>query len=250
MSGVNSSSGGGGETTTGSSADNGSSEGIILFLSVCLLLGCLCRLLVLRFPRVPLPFTVLLLFVGVVMGSIAQYSGSGGNSFQDAIFAFSALPPKLALYIFLPVLIFDSAFNVHFHLFWHSLWSALLLAFPGALVALSFVAIVAVFAFDYGWSWAEALMLGSILSSTDPVAVVGMLRELGSEQSLATLIEAESLLNDGSAFVVYLLTQSILIQGNTPATQTIIGQLCQYAIGHTQLSSAVCAAELLAAVLL
>ena len=131
------------------SDDSSSAEGVVLFLSVCLLIGCICRLLVQRIPRVPLPFTVLLLFVGVVMGSIAQYSGSGDNTFQDAIFSFTNLPPHLALYVFLPSLLFDSAFSVHFHLFMHSLWAALLLAFPGALMAVAFVALFARYVFDY-----------------------------------------------------------------------------------------------------
>ena len=202
----------------------------MLLLSVCLLLGCVCRLLVQRMPRVPLPFTVLLLFVGVLMGSIAQYGGVHSNVFQSAIFSFANIPPHLGLYVFLPVLIFDSAFNVHFHLFLHSLTAALLLAFPGALIALTFVALFAVYVFDYSWGWAEGLMLGAILAATDAVAVVALMRDLGSSASLATLIEAESLLNDGSAFVVYLLTQSILIGGDS-STRSIVGSLFQYALG-------------------
>ena len=213
------------------SIDDGSSaEGIVLFLSVGLLIGCICRWLVQRMPRVPLPFTVLLLVVGVAMGSIAEYGGGGSNVLKEAILTFTDIPPRLGLYIFLPVLIFDSAFNVHFHLFIHNLYAALLLAFPGALICLFFVALFARYVFDYGWSWSEALMLGAILSSTDPVAVVGLLRDLGSSPALATLIEAESLLNDGSAFVVYLLTESILIGGDS-STRSIVGSLFQYALG-------------------
>ena len=62
------------------------------------------------------------------------------------------------------------------------------------------------------------------------MAVVGLLRDLGAEQSLATLIEAESLLNDGSAFVVYLVTQAILLGGDTSAS-TIVSNVFQYALG-------------------
>ena len=46
-------------------------------------------------------------------------------------------------------------------------------------------------------------MMGSILSATDPVAVVALLKELGASISLNTLIEGESLLNDGVAMVFY-----------------------------------------------
>ena len=124
-----------GMSSTGSSVDpddTTAGEEIVLFLSICLLIGCVCRWLVKRFDRLPLPFTVLLLFVGVVMGALVGYDHKADNAFQTAILTFSNLPPHLALYLFLPVLIFDSAFNVHFHLFMHSLWASLLLAFPGA----------------------------------------------------------------------------------------------------------------------
>jgi len=215
------------EAATDSSA---SGEEIVLFLSVAILIGCLCRWLVKRFDRLPLPFTVLLLFVGVIMGALVGYDHKADNEFQASILQFSNLPPHLALYLFLPVLIFDSAFNVHFHLFMHSLWASLLLAFPGAVLALMSAALVVYYCFDYGWSWSESLLLGSILAATDPVAVVSLMRDLGSNYALSALVEAESLLNDGSAYVVYLVVQSTLLNGTTDAG-SVVGSLFQYSLG-------------------
>ena len=57
------------------------------------------------------------------------------------------------------------------------------------------------------------MLLGGILSATDPVAVVALLREMGIKKSLATLIEAESLLNDGTAVVVYSILLKAVEQG-------------------------------------
>ena len=48
-------------------------------------------------------------------------------------------------------------------------------------------------------------MFGAIVSATDPVAVVALLKELGVAKDLSTLIEGESLLNDGTAMVVFLV---------------------------------------------
>ena len=48
-------------------------------------------------------------------------------------------------------------------------------------------------------------MAGSVLSATDPVAVVALLKELGASVKFGTLIEGESLLNDGTAMVFYQL---------------------------------------------
>lgn len=55
--------------------------------------------------------------------------------------------------------------------------------------------------------WDTALMMGAILSATDPVAVVQLLKSLGASPSLGTLIEGESLLNDGTAYVMFLIFQ-------------------------------------------
>ena len=62
----------------------------------------------------------------------------------------------------------------------------------------------------YGsWTWDLCLLLGTITSATDPVAVVAMLRELGAKVSLSTTIEGESLLNDGSAVVLFVVLKGI-----------------------------------------
>ena len=61
----------------------------------------------------------------------------------------------------------------------------------------------------YGWGWGASLMLGSILSATDPVAVVALLKEVGASKRLGHIIEGESLVNDGTAIVVFSLLNEI-----------------------------------------
>ena len=60
------------------------------------------------------------------------------------------------------------------------------------------------------FTWNAALLYGSIISATDPVAVVALLKEIGASRKLATLIEGESLLNDGTAMVVFLLVLDLV----------------------------------------
>jgi len=55
------------------------------------------------------------------------------------------------------------------------------------------------------------LVYGSIISATDPVAVVALLKELGASKRLSTMIEGESLLNDGTAMVVFLVLEEMLV---------------------------------------
>ena len=62
---------------------------------------------------------------------------------------------------------------------------------------------------SYEWDWVTCFMTASILCATDPVAVVASLHTLGAPEKLSTLIEAESLLNDGSAFVLFLIFEKV-----------------------------------------
>jgi len=48
-------------------------------------------------------------------------------------------------------------------------------------------------------------MMGSIISATDPVAVVALLKSLGASKKFQTIIEGESLINDGTAMVFFML---------------------------------------------
>ena len=63
--------------------------------------------------------------------------------------------------------------------------------------AVANVSIFPQYIFPYQWNWSTSLLLGGLLSATDPVAVVALLKELGASKKLNTLIEGESLMNDG-----------------------------------------------------
>jgi len=75
-------------------------------------------------------------------------------------------------------------------------------------------ALMMTYLFDYndskGFSWNAALMYGSIISATDPVAVVALLNTLGASKRISTMIEGESLLNDGTAMVAFLIMLKIV----------------------------------------
>ena len=68
-----------------------------------------------------------------------------------------------------------------------------------------------------GFSFKAALMYGSIISATDPVAVVSLLNTLGASKRITTMIEGESLLNDGTAMVLFLILLEI-VEGIDPLT--------------------------------
>ena len=88
--------------------------------------------------------------------------------------------PHLILTTFLPVLLFESAFAMDVHIFYKMFWQVIILAVLGLAVATALSGVMAKMVFaEYNWNWLEAMLFGSIISATDPVAVVSLLNGLG-----------------------------------------------------------------------
>jgi NhaP-type Na+/H+ or K+/H+ antiporter len=83
------------------------------------------------------------------------------------------------------------------------------LAGPGVLLCTAILGALFKWSLPYGWGWDTCLMFGAILSATDPVAVVSLLKEVGASKRLGHIIEGESLVNDGTAIVVFKLLNDI-----------------------------------------
>ena len=141
---------------------------------------------------------------------------------SEAIHWGANLDPHLILYVFLPILIFEAAFAMDVHTFKKSFTNAFYLAGPGIITATLFSGGLVWAMVHYGmpglesWNtwmingdpntiWYLCFLFGAIVSATDPVAVVALLKELGASKKLGTLIEGESLLNDGTAIVVFVV---------------------------------------------
>lgn len=180
----------------------------LVLLVVALFFGVLCQTVL---KRTPVPYTVLLLLIGMLFGYFDyQYSRTGDypggyndSALHVSIRQWSKINPHLVLYAFLPVLIFESAFNCNWHIFRRELGQILLLAVPGVVVCTVLTATFIRY-LPFGISnWNACLMIGAMLSATDPVAVVALMKELGTSERLSTLIEGESLLNDGTSIVIF-----------------------------------------------
>ena len=120
-----------------------------------------------------------------------------------------AIGPHTMLSVFLPALVFESAFSLEWHTFRKCAAQVLWLAGPGVLLGTFLMGSLLKATLPYGWGWGSSLMLGSILSATDPVAVVALLKEVGASKRLGHIIEGESLVNDGTAIVVFSLLNQI-----------------------------------------
>jgi NhaP-type Na+/H+ or K+/H+ antiporter len=140
-----------------------------------------------------------------VIGENPEWAGDNVNKILSGVRNASWFDPHALLYIILPPLLYESACSMSWHVLRKVLPSALLLAVPGVMLNTGFTSLFVWRAFTVNGerpSYASSVLLSSILSATDPVAVVSALAALGAPQKLSTIVEGESLLNDGSAVVL------------------------------------------------
>jgi len=156
--------------------------------------------------RIRVPFTVLLVVVGAGISFISDTFDDQHVALLNMLRGLS-LSPDLILYVFLPTLIFESAFNLNARQLWQNIIPILTLAVPGLLLSTGIIA--GILLLTTSIPVLPALLLGAILSATDPVAVIALFRQLGAPRRLTVLVEGESLFNDATAIVL----AGILIAG-------------------------------------
>jgi CPA1 family monovalent cation:H+ antiporter len=125
----------------------------------------------------------------------------------------------LIFYVFLPTLIFESAFNLDVRQLYDNLGSVLVLAVPGLLLSTIIIGFIVGLATPIPYT--AALLLGAILSATDPVAVIAIFRRLGTPHNLRVLVEGESLFNDATSVVLARILLGVVLAG-TVSDQVII----------------------------
>lgn len=147
--------------------------------------------------RLRVPYTVALVIVGLLI------------TFQSPLKI--DLTPELILALFVPPLVFEAAFHLNMRDLQRNLPGILLLAVPG--VILTTLIIGGILVFSTSLSFPMALLFGSLIAATDPLAVVSLFRALGVPKRLAVMIEGESLFNDGTAIVLFNLMLVVAITG-------------------------------------
>jgi NhaP-type Na+/H+ or K+/H+ antiporter len=188
----------------------------LLFIILALFVGTATRHLL---SRGPLPYTISLLIIGLILGVLTRsgvLADFGMRSIADSVGWAGSINPHLILYLFLPTLIFEAAYALHVHTFKKSLTNALILAIPGIVVAMIITALVIMMINSLGiglgqWTWVLAFLFGAIISATDPVAVVAILKEVGASKKLSTITESESMLNDGTAIVFFMAIFALVV---------------------------------------
>ena len=122
-----------------------------------------------------------------------------------------ALPPEVVLFGVLPPLLYSAAYNTGLRELRRNLRPISLLA-VGVVLATT-VAVAAVAHAGLGFSWASAFVLGAVVSPTDPLAATSIARRLGVPRRPIAVIEGESLVNDGTALVLFKFAVAAVLTG-------------------------------------
>lgn len=185
---------------------------IIETVIVITLFGLIASLSVDLSKKLKLPHSIFLVLIGIVLGTVATtfYDPSSITVTAEIFssiehFNLSAIT---IFFIFLPTLIFESSYNINTRELMKDLPSILVLAVPALLISILLVALG--LHFIAGIDFIIALLIGAIISATDPVAVVAIFKDLGAPKRLNLLVEGESLFNDATSIVAFSIILSII----------------------------------------
>ena len=163
--------------------------------------------------KVKIPYTVLLALVGIIIGFLNSLIGGTqtelgivGELFHS--FESFNLTSGVIFFVFLPVLIFEASLAIDVRKLLSDIRPILFLAVVGLFIS-TFLIGGAVYAVS-GMGFVVCLLLGAILSATDPVAVVAIFKDLGAPKRLAILVEGESLFNDATAIVLFTILAAMI----------------------------------------
>lgn len=162
---------------------------------------------------VRLPFSVLLAVIGIVIGSVASFLWytEFTDAFNEVARAVLDFPvgSTAFLYVFLPTLLFQTALTLDVRRMAPDWVPILVLAVLAVLIATVIIGL-ALFPLA-GQPLIVCLLLGAIVATTDPIAVVGIFRDIGAPARLGRLVEGESLLNDAAAITLFSVFLAVLV---------------------------------------
>jgi CPA1 family monovalent cation:H+ antiporter len=165
--------------------------------------------------RLRLPASVLLALVGITLGGLSTFlaRAEAGGALGTVARVFVDLPvdSNTFLYVFLPALLFQSALSIEVQRIIEDAGPVLLLAVVAVLVA-TFVIGFALAPFAEV-SLVACLMLGAMVATTDPVAVIGIFADVGAPSRLTRLVAGEALLNDAAAIALFSLLLTMQLGG-------------------------------------
>ncbi len=180
-------------------------ENIIFFEEIIVILLLIASVVAVVARRLRVPYTVGLVIIGLAITLLNP---------QQVQFA-----PQIIMLLLVPPLVFEAAFHIRMDDLRHDFWLIILLAVPGVILTTLLVGWLV--SWGTGLALQAALVFGALIAATDPVAVVALFRRLGAPRRLQVLLESESLLNDGTAIVMFGLMITAALQGSFDLRQSI-----------------------------
>ncbi len=185
--------------------DSGSVGGLfLLLLLLVVIFAGLARVL-----RVPYP--ILLVISGIALSMVPHMPRF-------------ALPPDVVFLVFLPPLLYSAAWTLSWREFQRNFAKIAMLAL-GLVLATILVLSAGASTFLPGFDWKSGLLLGAVVAATDAIAATAIARRIGLPHSIVSLLEAESLINDGTGLLALQFGLAVLATGTTPSFIEGVGQL-------------------------
>ncbi len=188
---------------------------VLAVLATLLVVVALCQPLALRLRLAPV---VLLAVVGVAIGAASSdlMHLRLSSHFGEIVRTFADLPvgSEIFIYVFLPLLIFEAAITADVRRMLEDAAPILTLAVVATVVTTGVVGLAL-------WPLAGlpltvCLLLGSVVATTDPAAVIAVFRDVGAPARLTRLVEGEALLNDAAAIALFVVLLGMIVSAREP----------------------------------
>ena len=184
---------------------------IVVVLSLMVLLG-LASLMLPLASKLRTPYSVLLALFGILVGLLAVASGGLPlpKPAADVLAGVRdlGLTGQVFLYLFLPSLLFAAGLSVNVRRLMDDVVPVLILAVVAVVICTLVVG--ASLHLIFALPLAVTLLLGAVIATTDPAAVVAIFRDLGAPRRMQILVEGESLFNDAAAIALFTLLLGVV----------------------------------------
>src|SRR5271156_3996210 len=161
--------------------------------------------------RLKVPYPILLVIAGLVLSFLPGMPRIG-------------LDPNLVFLVFLPPLLYSAAWMLSWREFQRNFSSIAKLAVGLVFFTILGLAMTAGRLLP-GFDWRSAVLLGAVVAATDAIAATSIARRLGLPQHIVEILEAESLVNDGTGLVALQFGLLVLLTGRTPSPMETVGRL-------------------------
>ncbi|MDD4151109.1 MAG: sodium:proton antiporter [Candidatus Gracilibacteria bacterium] len=178
-------------------------------LSLIFLLTASCFTFILS-KKLNFPYTVMLVLVGILIIPIVKI---GHFTFIRDF----KLTPDMLFFIFLPILIFESAYNINYKDLLKNIAPVFALSVVGILISIVTISVLMYFILGLigiNIPLIVCILFGTIISATDTVAVLSLFKSIGAPKRFVSIFEGESLFNDGTAMAIYTVILAIIVEGN------------------------------------